>query len=103
MAQLQTEEAPNILGTIWDEIGRRAKEEKPPLITIAAAEAKALRDEIVGGWEINDWENPDYDECEQYRAEVLDYIRKHPEVLPGLKAHYKNSPADFITDWGYTT
>lgn len=50
-----------------------------------------------------DFLNPDYDAIYQARAERLKRIRENPgAMLPGLKAHYKHHPVDFITDWGMT-
>lgn len=66
----------------------------------AAAKVHA---ELIGGWEIEDWKNPDYGDCMAFRAEVLSKIRKDPGLILPLKQHYKLNPADFINDWGYTT
>lgn len=69
---------------------------------VSEREAAAIHEEIVGGWAIEDWKDPDYDDCIAYRAEVLANIRKDPSVLPALRLFYKLNPADFINDWGYT-
>lgn len=49
-----------------------------------------------------DWEKPDYVGIFQDRLKSLQNIRKHPELLPALKLHYKHNPIDFINDWGVT-
>ena len=49
-----------------------------------------------------DWRNPDYVKVFQDRAAALKRIRAEPELLPALKAYYKEFPAQFITDWGIT-
>ena len=36
------------------------------------------------------------------RVARLAWIREHPEELPALRLHYRENPADFITDWGVT-
>lgn len=77
-------------------------QDKARIKPVSEREAERIHAEIVGGWEITDWKNPDYDECEAYRAKVLARIRKDPSVLPALKLFYKLNPADFINDWGYT-
>lgn len=45
---------------------------------------------------------PDYARVFRERIEVLKYIREHPEVLPGLRAFYRDNPGQFICDWGTT-
>lgn len=49
-----------------------------------------------------DFKQPDYERIYTLRAERLDRIRADASILPGLKEHYKDNPADFITDWGMT-
>lgn len=49
-----------------------------------------------------DFKNPDYIEVFAWRAERLNWIRDNPASLPGLRGHYQNDPAQFITDWGVT-
>lgn len=49
-----------------------------------------------------DFKHPDYDRIYQLRAERLQRIRDNPDLLPGLKEHYKANPVDFINDWGMT-
>lgn len=66
------------------------------------AQATKIHDEFCPGWEIEDWKNPDYPECEADRAITLDRIRERPEIITALKLHYKINPWDFIADWGYT-
>jgi hypothetical protein len=49
-----------------------------------------------------DWKNPEYVAVFQERVERLAKLRAHPEAVPAVKFHYKNNPAQFITDWGVT-
>lgn len=49
-----------------------------------------------------DWKNPDYIPIFQQRLERLERLRQRPELLPGVMAHYRDHPADFINDWGVT-
>lgn len=49
-----------------------------------------------------DWLNPDYESIYAARAKRLQNLRDHPELLAGVKEHYKSNPVDFITDWGMT-
>ena len=49
-----------------------------------------------------DWKNPNYDAIFTERGERLKRIRSTPGMLAGLKEHYKNHPADFVSDWGMT-
>ena len=49
-----------------------------------------------------DFKNPDYAPVFQQRLARLRHIRQHPEVLPQLKAYYRENPAQFINDWGVT-
>jgi phage terminase large subunit len=49
-----------------------------------------------------DWLNPDYEAVYAERAKRLKNLRDHPELVAGVKEHYKNNPVDFITDWGMT-
>lgn len=49
-----------------------------------------------------DWANPDYDAVYEARSKRLTAIRSTPGMLAGLKAYYKDNPADFINDWGMT-
>lgn len=49
-----------------------------------------------------DWKKPDYASAFALRLENIERLRKHPERLPALKAHYRANPADFINDWGVT-
>lgn len=49
-----------------------------------------------------DWKAPDYTAVFLDRAERLKRLRADPSVLAGVKAHYKDHPADFIHDWGMT-
>lgn len=51
------------------------------------------------------WKNPDYDAVVRERAARLERLRADPEyanVVAGLKAYYKEHPAEFISDWGFT-
>ncbi len=49
-----------------------------------------------------DWKNPDYAAIFQARLANLEKIRAEPELIPVLKAHYRDQPADLINDWGVT-
>lgn len=49
-----------------------------------------------------DWKAPDWDGVIRARIEWLKKIRATPGMLGGLKEHYKDHPADFISDWGWT-
>lgn len=49
-----------------------------------------------------DWKNPNYIPIFQARLERLERLRRHPELLPGVRAWYRDHPADFINDWGVT-
>jgi phage terminase large subunit len=49
-----------------------------------------------------DWKRPEYVAVFQERVERLCRLRANPQALPALKFHYKNNPAQFITDWGVT-
>jgi len=49
-----------------------------------------------------DFKNPDYSSVFAWRAEKLQRIRNKPELLPKLKAFYRDNPAQFIIDWGCT-
>ena|GEM_PF-205587 len=50
-----------------------------------------------------DFKNPDYCEVYDWRLERLSRLRAKPELLPALKAFYKDDPAQFIIDWGITS
>ncbi|MGA9607013.1 MAG: TerL protein [Rouxiella badensis] len=50
-----------------------------------------------------DFKNPDYGQVFEWRMERLERIRKQPEMLPAMRAFYKDNPAQFIIDWGMTT
>ncbi|MBA4819473.1 TerL protein [Pantoea ananatis] len=49
-----------------------------------------------------DFKNPNYRQVFEWRMERLQRIRANPEVLPALKAFYRDNPAQFIIDWGMT-
>lgn len=49
-----------------------------------------------------DWKKPDYAPVYEQRMAWLEKLRKDPSLLPGVKAHYRDHPVDFITDWGLT-
>lgn len=46
-----------------------------------------------------DWKSPAYEPVWQARIDRLTRLRAEPELLPGVKAHYTENPAAFITDW----
>lgn len=50
-----------------------------------------------------DFKNPDYVSVYKWRVERLERIRKNPECLPGMRAYYRDHPAQFIIDWGATS
>jgi len=49
-----------------------------------------------------DWKRPDYTQVFTERAERLTRLRADPALLAGVKAHYADHPADFISDFGFT-
>ena len=49
-----------------------------------------------------DFSAPDYERIFALRAARLKTIRETPGMVDGLKAHYKDHPVDFISDWGIT-
>jgi hypothetical protein len=49
-----------------------------------------------------DYKNPDYAAIFVERAERLSKLRSDPELLAAYRIHYRNCPADFISDWGMT-
>jgi len=49
-----------------------------------------------------DFKNPDYRVVYEWRLEKLKKIRANPEILPLLKAYYRDHPAQLIIDWGNT-
>jgi phage terminase large subunit len=49
-----------------------------------------------------DWKAPDYAPVFAERARRLEALRSRPEDLPALKLYYKEHPAQFIHDWGFT-
>lgn len=69
---------------------------------ITEAVAQHVYDKIVGAPIEIYWMHPDYEQVKKRREKVLARIRKDPSVLSTLKFHYKNNPADFINDWGWT-
>lgn len=48
------------------------------------------------------WSKPNYDALFQERVERLQRIRESPELVPGLRAYYKDHLVEFINDWGCT-
>ena len=49
-----------------------------------------------------DFKSPNYSAVFRQRLNVIAEIRAHPECIPDLKGHYRENPADFISDWGLT-
>jgi phage terminase large subunit len=49
-----------------------------------------------------DFRNPDYGPIFQARLDRLERIRSDPALLAALKIHYRDNPADFISDFGMT-
>ena len=66
--------------------------------TVSEAEAAAVHEELIVDWVIEDWKRPDYLECEAFRKEVLETIRKDRSLITPLRVHYKANPDDFIND-----
>lgn len=50
-----------------------------------------------------DFRKPDYAKVFSHRAEKLQHLRKHPELMPVLRLYYRDNPAQFINDWGMTS
>ena len=48
------------------------------------------------------WRNPNYGAIFQQRADALARIRKAPDALRPLNEFYRDHPAEFINDWGFT-
>jgi hypothetical protein len=51
---------------------------------------------------IHDFKNPDYTAIFAERQRRLIKLRANHQMLAALKTHYRNHPAQFITDWGCT-
>jgi len=49
-----------------------------------------------------DWKHPDYVSVFQKRLDMLQRLRENPDLLPGVRAWYRDHPADFINDFGVT-
>lgn len=49
-----------------------------------------------------DWKHPDYLPVFQQRLDRLERLRADPSLLPGVRAYYRDHPADFVHDWGVT-
>lgn len=49
-----------------------------------------------------DFKNPDYPTVFHARRVAIEDIRSRPEILPALRAYYRDHPAQFISDWGCT-
>ncbi|PHM39281.1 bacteriophage TerL protein [Xenorhabdus mauleonii] len=49
-----------------------------------------------------DFRTPDYNAVFEWRMERLQRIRQNPELLPPMRAFYKDNPGQFIIDWGMT-
>jgi phage terminase large subunit len=49
------------------------------------------------------WRNPDYLPVLRERMARLQRLRAHPEALPLLRAFYRDNPAQFIDDFGWTS
>ena len=49
-----------------------------------------------------DWKEPDYGPVWDERVARIKALRANPDKLPGLWAHYKAHPADWISDVGVT-
>lgn len=49
-----------------------------------------------------DWKAPVYEPIIAARVARLKWLREDPTRWESLKAHYKENPADFVNDWGWT-
>lgn len=49
-----------------------------------------------------DFRKPEYVKVFQWRIDKLAELRQKPELIPILKAYYRENPIDFIEDWGVT-
>lgn len=98
---IETKPGP-VLGRIIDVAVANKKVTDADFTTVSEAEAAAVHEELIGDWVIEDWKHPDYLECEAFRKEVLETIRKDRSLITPLRVHYKANPDDFINDWGYT-
>ena len=49
-----------------------------------------------------DWKHPDYIPIFRQRLAMLERLRNRPDLMPGVRAWYRDHPADFINDWGVT-
>ena len=49
-----------------------------------------------------DWKNPEYERVMLDRAERLTRLREDPRLVVKAKEFYKDHPAHFIHDWGFT-
>lgn len=48
------------------------------------------------------WKDPEYAPIYEERQRRLITLRENPQMLPGVRDHYSQNPADFINDWGVT-
>src|ERR1700723_69025 len=55
---------------------------------------------VIPSW--YDFKNPDHGRVFAMRAKALQHLRANPDETPALRAYYRESPADFINDWGVT-
>lgn len=62
-----------------------------------------MSDKVTVSLPALNWKDPDYDPIIAQRVARLRQIRATPGMLAGLKAFYKDNPAQFIADWGVTT
>lgn len=49
-----------------------------------------------------DFKKPDYVRVFNWRIERLNRIRARPEVVPAMRAFYRENPTQFLIDWGMT-
>lgn len=64
----------------------------------AAKKAKPVAAEL----EAFDWKSPDWAPIIEARVARIKLIRETPGMLEGLREHYRENPADFVEDWGWT-
>ena len=46
-----------------------------------------------------DWKRPDYTQVWADRMARLSNLRASPNLVPGVRAYYKDNPVAFINDW----
>ena len=49
-----------------------------------------------------DFQQPQHGKVLKVRLAALQNLRANPDLIPAIKDHYRENPADFINDWGVT-